>query len=295
MHAIKPCRSALYMPAANSRAIEKARTLPADCVILDLEDSVAPEHKASARIDAIAAAKTGGFGARRVVIRVNDLSTPFGADDLAAAAGAGADAVLLPKVSDPDQLKEAAARLDGAGAPAALRLWAMIETPQAILNVRDIAGSGRRLGAFVMGTNDLAKALKLPGGHRARAALSASLQIAVLAARAHALLILDSVYNTIADAQGFAEECAEGRAFGFDGKTLIHPAQIETANRAFSPDPEALADARAIIAAFAAPEAAGKGAIQLNGRMVERLHLAEAEALVILAEAIAAADQRDRP
>lgn len=281
------------MPAANARAVEKARALPQDCVILDLEDSVAPEAKPEARAMAAAAIRAGGFGTKSLVIRVNDLSTPWGAADLKAAVEAGVDAVLLPKVEGPADVVRASSLLDEAGAKPATRLWVMIETARAILNAGAIAAAanladGRRLAGFALGTNDLAKDLKLPGGYKARDHLRTSLQIAILAARAEKLLILDSVYNDIADAAGFAAECAEARAMGFDGKTLIHPSQIAPANQAFSPDPKAVAEARAIVAAYAEPEAQGKGAIQLNGRMVERLHLAEAEQLLAMAEAIAA-------
>jgi len=289
MHPVKLFRSALYMPATNARALEKARNLPEDCVILDLEDAVAPEAKPQARMAAAEAVRAGGFGSRSLVIRINDLSTPWGAEDLKAAAGAAPDAVLLPKVESPGDISRASGLLDAAGAPPKTRLWVMIEMPRAILNAGAIAAAGGRLGGFVLGTNDLAKALRLPGGSKSRAQLSASLQLSVLAARAEGLIILDAVYNDIGNADGFAAECAEGRALGFDGKSLIHPSQIEPANRAFSPDAAAVAEARAIVAAFAAPEAQGKGAIQLNGRMVERLHLAEAERLIAMAEAIAAA------
>jgi citrate lyase subunit beta / citryl-CoA lyase len=291
MHPVKLCRSALYMPASNARAIAKARTLPADCVILDLEDAVAPEMKETARRAAAEAVRAGGFGRRGVVIRVNDLSTLWAAADLAAAGAAAPDAVLLPKVEGPFDIARATQALNETGAPEKTRLWVMIETPRAVLGVAAIAAAGGRLAGFVLGTNDLAAALRLPGGARARRQLGPSLQLALLAARAEGLLILDGVYNDIADEAGFAAECTEGRAQGFDGKTLIHPAQIEPANRAFSPDPAAVAEARAIMAAFAAPEAQGKGAIQHKGRMVERLHLAEAERLIAMAEAIAAAPE----
>jgi citrate lyase subunit beta/citryl-CoA lyase len=276
------------MPASNARAIEKSRSLPADCIILDLEDAVAPDMKAAAREGAVAAVKAGGFGKRTLVIRANDRSTSWAADDLMAAGAAAPDAVLLPKVSRPEDLIEADAILTRAGAPARPQLWAMIETPHAILNIGAIAATGGRLGGFVMGVNDLAKELRLPS-KTSRASLQTSIALAILAARAEGLVILDGVYNDIANTQGFAAECAEGRALGFDGKTLIHPSQVEPANRAFAPDEESLAEARAIIAAYAAPEAQGKGAIQVNGRMVERLHLVEANRLVALAETIAAA------
>jgi len=288
---IRPRRSVLYMPGANARALEKAKTLPADGIIVDLEDAVAPEAKAAARESACAAIRQGGYGAREVILRVNAPDTPWGADDLAAAAAAGADAVLIPKVSQADVLRAVGDRLAACGAPAGLRVWAMIETPLAILHAEAIAGAARdprtRLSGFVMGTNDIAKetrARQVPG----RAPIQAYLALAVAGARAHGLNILDGVFNQIGDEAGFRAECEQGRDLGFDGKTLIHPSQIEAANRVFAPSAEEVEDSRRIIAAFDAPENRDKGVIALEGRMVERMHADMAARVVALADAIAA-------
>ena len=265
-------RSALYLPASNARAIEKARGLDCDAVILDLEDAVAPEVKDSARAQAIAAARDGGFGARTLVLRVNAFDTPWGAADLAAASGAGFDAVLLPKVSAPDALAQARERLGN------VPLWAMIETCAAMLALPAIAVAPG-LAALVAGTNDLAKEMCCTPGTE-RLPLLPHLTAIVTAARAHDLIALDGVSNVLADTPALQAECAQGAAFGFDGKTLIHPAQIAPANRAFSPSAERIAWARAVIGAFAVPENSAKGAIRVEGEMVERLHLAEAERIV---------------
>ena len=288
---IRPRRSALYMPGSNARALEKARSLPADVVILDLEDAVAPDAKETARAQVSAAVSAGGFGPREVVVRVNGLDTPWGEEDLAAAVACVPDAILLPKVSTPAVLATVGRRLATAGAPHKIRIWSMVETPLAILNIAQIAAAtadqATRLECFVMGTNDLAKetgARLVPG----RAPMLPWLATSLAAARAHGLSILDGVYNNLSDADGFAAECAEGRDMGFDGKTLIHPGQIAAANAAFAPDEAEVARARAIIATFDAPENAGKGAVNLDGRMVERLHAEMARRTVSLAEAIAA-------
>ncbi len=265
----RPRRSALYMPASNPRAIAKARTLPADVIILDLEDAVAPDGKEGARAAAVAAIREGGFGARELVVRINALATPHGAADLAALAPAPPHAILIPKVSTPGDLGAVAAR-----APH-VPLWAMIETPGTILHLAQIAAAPG-LAALVMGLNDLAADLGCTPG-RERTPLHSAMALTVAAARAHGLAALDGVYNAIEDEAGFAAEAAQGAAFGFDGKTLIHPSQIEACNAAFSPSPAQIAHARAIVAAFAAPENAQRGAIRLDGRMVERLHLAAAE------------------
>jgi len=279
-----PRRSALYLPASNPRAIEKARTLPCDVVILDLEDAVAPDAKAAARDLAVAALSAGGFGPREVVLRVNGLDTPWGAEDLAAAGQAGVSAVLVPKVDAPVDL---AAYADGL--PDAVRVWAMIETPAALLALDALgrAAAAARTDVWVIGSNDLAKDLRLRVGP-GREPLLAHLSLAVAAARAHGLGILDGVFNDIADAGALARQCDQGRDFGFDGKTLIHPDQIAAANRAFSPDPEAVDWARRIVGAFDLTENAGKGVIRLEGRMVERLHLDEARRLIAVAQAISA-------
>jgi citrate lyase subunit beta/citryl-CoA lyase len=269
--------------------MEKARELPADAVILDLEDAVAPDAKAKARELIGQALKDGGFGRREVVVRVNGLDTAWWADDLAIAA-AGPDAVLVPKVSTPAQLRQVAERLAAVGVAPQLRVWAMMETPLAMLNVRDIAAAAldpaARLAAFVMGTNDLAKDTRariVPG----RAPMLPWLMTCVAAARAFGLDILDGVYNDLGNAEGFAAECRQAHDLGFDGKTLIHPQQIAPCNAAFSPAPEEVEWARKIIAAFDLPQNADKGVIQIDGRMVERLHADMARRTVAIADAIA--------
>ena len=288
---VRPRRSVLYMPGANARALEKARTLPADGVILDLEDSVAPDAKDSARDQVVAAVKAGGFGAREVFIRVNGVETPWHADDLTAAAHAAPDAILVPKVSSADTLELIGRRLLDMGTDHRTRVWAMIETPLAIFNILAIAAQARdsesRLTGLVMGTNDLAKdtrARLVPG----RTPMLAWLTTCVAAARVHGVDILDGVYNDLSNAEGFTAECAQGVELGFDGKTLIHPNQIAPCNTAFSPSDEEVAKARKIIAAFDLPENKGKGVISLDGRMVERLHADMARRTVAIAEAIAA-------
>lgn len=271
---MRPVRSALFMPASNARAIEKARGLDCDAVILDLEDAVAPEAKVAARAQAVTAARDGGFGERLLVLRVNALDTEWGQDDLAAAVSAGFDAVLLPKVSQADDLARARAVLGGVPS------WAMIETCAAMLALPAIAAAPG-LACLVAGTNDLAKDMRCTPGTD-RLPLLPHLAAIVTAARAHGLIALDGVSNVLADTPDLAAECAQGARFGFDGKTLIHPAQIAAAHRAFSPSDEAVAWARGVAAAFALPENAGKGAIRVNGAMVERLHLAEAERVLAL-------------
>ena len=287
---VRPRRSVLYMPGSNQRALAKARSLKADALILDLEDSVAPDQKALARDQVTAAARQGGFGRREVVIRVNNLLSPWGADDLIAAAAAKPDAVLLPKVDGPGVVMQAARQLREAGAPEGLRLWAMMETPLAILNAGAIAAAAAdpasRLDVLVMGLNDLAKETRArltPG----RSTMMVWLARSVVAARAHGVDIIDGVFNDIADLDGFRDECLQGRDMGLDGKTLIHPSQIEICNEAFAPTSAEVESAAAIIAAFALPENAGKGAIQLNGRMVELLHADMARRTLAIADAIA--------
>ncbi len=285
--AIRPRRSVLYMPGANDRALEKAKSIAADTLILDLEDSVAPEAKAEARAKVAAAVKAGGFGRRELVVRINGLDTPWGIDDLKMAASIGPDAVLVPKVANPDDIISAA-RLFAAFAGAShTRMWAMIEKPLGIFNVRDIASvtEAARLSCLVLGTNDLLKESRASaaGG---RFAIIAWLSMAVLAARAYGLDVIDGVYNDFKDDIGFRAECEQGRHLGMDGKTLIHPSQIEACNELFSPAAEEVAWAAKIIASFALPENALKGVITIEGRMVERLHLAMAERTAAIAEAI---------
>ena len=287
---VRPRRSVLYMPGSNARALEKARELPADGLILDLEDAVAPEAKAQAREAIAKALKNGGFGDREVLVRINGLDTRWWVEDLDAVALAKPDAVLVPKVSDPHQLQDLAARLVDMGTDPHVRVWAMMETPLAMLNVGEIAAaaldSETRLAGFVMGTNDLAKdtrARLVPG----RAPMLPWLMNCIAAARAYGLDILDGVYNDLGNAEGFAEECRQARDLGFDGKTLIHPRQIEPCNEAFSPSPEEVELARKMIAAFELPENENKGVIQIDGRMVERLHAEMARRTVVIADAIA--------
>jgi citrate lyase subunit beta/citryl-CoA lyase len=287
----RPRRSVLYMPGSNARAIEKARTLPVDGVILDLEDAVAPDAKVQAREQVAAAVKAGGFGSREVFIRVNGIDTEWHADDLAAAAHAGPDAILVPKISEVTQLERVGQRLLDMKIELRTRVWAMIETPQAIFNIEALAAeahdSETRLAGFVMGTNDLAKETRarlVPG----RAPMLPWLAQCLLAAHAHGIDILDGVYNDLSNAQGFEAECIQGRDLGFDGKTLIHPNQVEPCNKVFSPSAEEVAQARKLIAAFDRPENKGKGVVQVDGRMVERMHAEMARRTVAIAEAIAA-------
>lgn len=282
--AIRPRRSALYLPASNARAIEKARGLACDVVILDLEDAVAPEMKDAARDAAVAAVRDGGFGHRELVVRVNALDTPWAADDLAALRAAAPDAVLLPKVSDVETLAAARAALGGA-----VPLWAMIETARGIVDLPAIADAARDTGltAFVVGTNDLAKELRCRPG-TTRAPLLPTLTQIVLAARMAGLVVLDGVINVLDDAEAIAAECRQGLDWGFDGKTLIHPAQIAPANAVFSPDAGAVAWAQAVVAAFDDPANATRGALRVQGQMVERLHLDEARRTLAIHAAIAA-------
>jgi citrate lyase subunit beta / citryl-CoA lyase len=287
---IRPRRSVLYMPGSNARALEKAKQLPVDGVILDLEDSVAPESKEAARQQVVDAVKAGGFGGREMFIRVNGVDTPWHADDLSAAAHVAPDAILVPKVSSAEALEMIGRRLLDMGTSHKTRVWAMIETPLAIFNILAIAGAARdsetRLSGFVMGTNDLAKdtrARLVPG----RAPMLAWLSMCVAAARIHGIDILDGVYNDIGNADGFIKECAQGVEFGFDGKTLIHPSQIEPCNTAFSPSKSEVEQARKMIAAFDLPENKGKGVVSIDGRMVERLHADMARRTVAIADAIA--------
>jgi citrate lyase subunit beta/citryl-CoA lyase len=288
---IRPRRSALYMPGANARALEKARTLSCDAVILDLEDAVAPEAKVMARRQVMAAVAAGGFGGREVIVRINGLDTDWWLDDLAAAARAHPDGILVPKVSKPSHLRTVAARLTDMAADHKIRVWAMIETPLGIINAVEIAAMAHhpenRLAGFVMGTNDLAKEsrAKLLQG---RAPMVSWLAAGVLAAHAYGIDILDGVYNDIADEEGFRRECGQGRDMGFDGKTLIHPNQIAPCNSAFSPTEADIAQARKIIAAFELPENQSKGVVQLDGRMVERMHADMAKRTVAIADAITA-------
>ena len=283
-----PRRSALYMPAANERALEKAKSLPADCIIFDLEDAVAPDAKESARAAACAAAASGQYGRRELTIRCNGLDTSWGAADLRAIARSTAAAVVVPKVSSVAYLDDVSSQLDAAGAPATMTVWAMIETPTAILDVRAIAAHPR-VSVLVMGTNDLARELRIPliAGRRA---LLPHLATALLAGREAGKTILDGVYNDVKDLDGFGEECAQGVEFGFDGKTLIHPGQIDIANQAWAPSADEVEQAGRIIAAFDEAVADGRGVVTVDGRMIENLHVANAQRTLATARAIAALD-----
>ena len=287
----RPTRSALYMPGSNVRALEKAKALAADALILDLEDAVAPDLKATARAQVCAAVAAGGFGHRQVVIRINALDTPWGADDMVAAANAKPDAILVPKPNDANDIARATDAMRRAGAPATTKLWAMVETPLAILNIRDLAGAARHaaspLSCLVLGTNDLVKETRAElDAHRTAALFW--LSAAVTAARAFNLVVLDGVYNNFKDVSGLQQEAKQGRMLGFDGKTLIHPDQISTANTVFAPAADEVTWARKIIAAFELPENKNRGVITLDGKMVELLHAETARRTVAVADAIAA-------
>ncbi len=287
MSDIRPRRSVLYMPGANERALEKAKGLAADAIIFDLEDAVAPDAKAEARDRVCAAGGSGEYGNRELTIRVNGLDTSWHADDLAAAAAAGPAAVVVPKVGSVADVAAIEKALETAGAPDHTAIWAMVETPVAMLSALDIASSSERLTVLVMGTNDLAKELHaehVPG----RQPLLTGLGLCLLAARATGKVILDGVYNDIKDPEGFEAECVQGRQMGFDGKTLIHPSQLEPANRVWAPADDAVEDARALIATFTDGVAAGKGVVTHNGRMIENMHVDNARRLIALSEAITA-------
>jgi citrate lyase subunit beta / citryl-CoA lyase len=283
--ASRPRRSVLFMPGSNARALEKARGLKADALIFDLEDAVAPEAKQMARAQIDAALARGGYGKRETVLRVNALTTPWGRDDLQAAARMPVAAVLLPKVESGAEVRRAEAVLDDAGASPALALWCMIETPRAVLHAEDIAASTPRLVALLMGAEDLAKDLR---AHPAadRLALLPAFGLCILAARAYGLSVLDAIHRDINDDEGFLAACRQARELGFDGKTLIHPRTIEAANAAFAPSPAELDWARRVIAAHHAA-AAGQGVLTLDGKLIEKLHVEEAERLLALAAVIA--------
>ncbi|WP_265935537.1 HpcH/HpaI aldolase/citrate lyase family protein [Actinacidiphila bryophytorum] len=280
-----PRRSVLYMPGANERALEKARFLPTDALILDLEDSVAPDAKKEARDRVAAAAAGGGYGHREVTIRVNAPGTPWHADDLRAAAEAGPDAVVVPKVDSPETVTAVVAALEAAGAQDRTAVWAMVETPAAMFDARRIAAADPRLTVLVMGTNDLAKELHaehVPG----REPLLTALSMALLAARATGKVILDGVYNDVQDLAGFEAECVQARQLGFDGKTLIHPRQLEPCNRVFAPAQAEVERSRRIIEAFDQATSQGRGVVTVDGRMIENLHVEEARRVLALAAAV---------
>ena len=285
MSAFIPLRSVLYMPSSNAKALEKAKTLPIDGVIFDLEDAVAPDAKSSAREAAAAAAASGDYGVRTLTIRVNGIGTEWHDDDIVAAAQAGPAGVVVPKVNSADEVRSLVAALEKAGAPDHTRLWAMVETPEAIFNVRELAAASDRLAVLVMGTNDLVKETyseHVPG----RAPLLTALSLSLLAARAAGIAILDGVYNDVKNLDGFLAECEQGRQFGFDGKTLIHPGQVEGANEAFAPSEQAIADARGLIQAW--EDGKGSGVVTYNGRMIENLHVESAQRTLSIHDAIQA-------
>lgn len=282
---IIPRRSVLYMPGANARALEKAKELPTDAVIFDLEDAVAPDAKQTAREQVVAAVESKAYGYREIVVRVNGLDTEWGADDVAAIAAIGPDAMLFPKISSADDVKAAVAAMKKAGAPDSTDMWAMIETPTAFLHAEEIAAADPRLVCFVMGTNDLAK--DLHANHtELRLPMITGLGLALLAGRAHGLTLLDGVYNDIQNTDGFRSECVQGNNLGFDGKTLIHPSQLEPCNDVYGPSDAQLEEARAIIEGFEEAQKAGKGVVTVNGRMIENLHVEHAKRQVAMAHAI---------
>ena len=287
MSDLRPRRSVLYMPAANERALEKAKAIPADAIIFDLEDAVAPDAKEAARANAVVAASSGEYGHRELTIRCNGLDTPWGVDDLAAAAQSGAAAVVIPKVGSVEYLDEISNRLDAAGARPDMRIWAMVETPTAIFDVRSLA-SHWRVEVLVMGTNDLARELRSSLGAAGRHPLVPHLATALAGAREAGKVILDGVYNDVKNPDGFRAECVQGFEMGFDGKTLIHPDQVGPCNDVWAPSEADVEHARGLIAAFDAGLAEGKGVVTYNGRMIENLHVANAQRVLAVADAIAA-------
>lgn len=287
----RPRRSVLYMPGSNARALEKGRSLPADGLILDLEDAVAPDAKVTAREQVVAALAQGGYGNREILLRINGLDTPWGHEDTVAAAGSGAHAVLIPKVDSVVQVRQVDAILREAGAPEDMAIWCMMETPLGMLHAEEIA-TGPRMGGFVMGTSDLAKDLGCAHTPM-RLPMITSLGLCMLAARAHGLAILDGVYLDLSDEAGFGDACQQGKELGFDGKTLIHPKTVAKANEVFAPAAEEVEAARKIIEAHAKAEAEGKGVLVVDGKLVENLHVVMATRLVGMAEAIAAAEKEN--
>ena len=281
----RPRRSVLYMPGSNARALEKAKTLPADGLILDLEDAVAPDAKETARDQVCQAVKDGGYGLREVVVRVNGLATPWGQADIVAASQTPADAILVPKVESADTVRQVAALMDANGAPATMAIWAMMETPRGMLAAEAIAGASPRMACFVMGTSDLAKDLHC-AHTRERLPMITSLGLCLLAARGYGLAALDGVYLDLSDDEGFAYSCRQGAELGFDGKTLIHPKTVAACNEAYSPASDQVDWSRKIIAAHAEAAAAGQGVVVVDGKLIENLHVENAKRLVAMAEAI---------
>lgn len=283
--ALRPRRSVLYMPAANERALEKAKSIPTDAIIFDLEDAVAPDAKSQARQNAADATASGLYGRRELTIRCNGLDTPWGAEDLVAIAASGASAVVVPKVSTIDYVQQISALLDAAAAPSTMKIWAMIETPLAMFNVRSIA-SHHRVDVLVMGTNDLARELRSDLSAAGRHPLLPHLATALLAAREADITILDGVFNDVHNADGFRHECQQGFEMGFDGKTLIHPGQVDACNLVWTPTPQQVDHARRVIAAFDEAIVEGRGVATVDGRMIENLHVANAQRLLAVADSI---------
>ena len=285
----RPRRSVLYMPGSNARALEKGRTLGADAIIMDLEDAVSPDAKQTARAQVLEALAEGGYGTRELIIRVNGLASPWGNDDLVAVAASGAHAVLLPKVGSADMVEQAVAVLEANGAPDALAIWCMMETPIGMLHAEQVAGAHGRVACLVMGTSDLAK--DLHAAHtRERLPMLTGLSLCLLAARAHGIAIVDGVHLDLADDEGFAHSCQQGLELGFDGKTLIHPKTIAVANQVFAPSADDIEWSKTIIAAHGEATVEGKGVVLVEGRLIENLHVEAAHRLVALADAIAARD-----
>ncbi|WP_199849506.1 CoA ester lyase [Blastococcus sp. Marseille-P5729] len=283
--AYRPRRSVLYMPSANARALEKAKTLPADAIIFDLEDAVAPDAKEAAREAACIAVQSGEYGNRELTIRINGMDTQWHADDMKAAAAAGPDGIVVPKVGSAEEVRQLVAAMEAAGAPEKTKLWAMVETPAAMLSCLEIASASDRLAVLVMGTNDLAKELyasHVPG----RGPLLTGLGLCLLAARAAGKVILDGVYNDVKNAEGFEAECRQGQEMGFDGKTLIHPSQVEPCNDVFAPSEQEVADSEEIVRVWEETLAAGKGVATVNGRMIENLHVENARRILDMSNAI---------
>ncbi|WP_416896561.1 MAG: HpcH/HpaI aldolase/citrate lyase family protein [Minwuia sp.] len=282
---VRPRRSVLYMPGSNARALEKAKTIAADALILDLEDAVSPDAKATAREQVCAAITGGGYGKREMIIRINGLDTAWGKDDMEAVAKAGPDAILVPKINNGQMVKDLVAAMDAAGAPKTTALWCMMETPIGILNAQEIAAASDRQAVWVMGTNDIAKDT---GAHHTpmRLPMITALGLCMLAARAYGIQILDGVYNDIKDDEGFRATCVQGLELGFDGKTLIHPSQVAPCNETFSPTEAQLETAARIVAAFEEAEREGKGVVTVDGRMIENLHVEQAKKQLALAEAV---------
>ena len=284
MSDLRPRRSALYMPSSNEKALEKAKTIPADALIFDLEDAVAPDAKPAARANAVAAAKSGDYGRREITIRCNGLDTQWGADDITAAATSGASAVVIPKIDSVATLDEVSRQLTAAGAPDSMTIWAMVETPTAIFDVRAIAAHPR-VATLVMGTNDLAKELRATQV-RGRAPLLPHLATALLAAREAGKVILDGVFNDVKDLDAFRSECEQGAQMGFDGKTLIHPGQVDICNEVWAPTAADVDHAQRVIAAFDEARAEGRGVITVDGRMIENLHVDNARRVLAVQAAI---------